>query len=139
MLQPSWCVRVPVKIAKCNFALRYHQRSTPNRSPMNCLLRIHNSSILETSVGKNTSFFNTQPVSKYRCYVRVMKHMYKKTYLSFRFITSRPLCQIKRRDQTTLFNYLRFLNSIVNLLNLTILIFDTVSSICTRNSSHNLL
>ena len=26
--------------------------------------------------------------------------MYKKTYLSFRFITSRPLCQIKQRDQT---------------------------------------
>ena len=24
--------------------------------------------------------------------------MYKKTYLSFRFITSRPLCQIKQGD-----------------------------------------
>ena len=26
--------------------------------------------------------------------------MYKKTYLSFRFITYRPLCQIKQGDQT---------------------------------------
>ena len=26
--------------------------------------------------------------------------MYKKTYLSFHFITSRPLCQIKQGDQT---------------------------------------
>ena len=41
MLRPSWCVRVRVKIAKCNFFFErspYHQRSTPNRSPMNCLL-----------------------------------------------------------------------------------------------------
>ena len=26
--------------------------------------------------------------------------MYKKTYLSFRFITCRPLCQIEQGDQT---------------------------------------
>ena len=36
----------------------------------------------------------------YHCIVRVVKYMYKKTYLSFRLIIFRPLCQIKQRDQT---------------------------------------
>ena len=42
----------------------------------------------------------TQPVNTYRCTVRVVKYMYKKTYLSFRFVTSRPSCQMKHGDQT---------------------------------------
>ena len=41
--------------------------------------------------------------------------MYKKTYLSFRFITSRPLCQVKQADQTVSFdnfvNFLQIFNS----------------------------
>ena len=101
MLRPSWRVRVRVKIVKCNFFFVCNGTAVP--PAIYSEPRFHESfvmnsqrTILETSVGKTESFFNTPPVNKYRRIVRVVKYMYKKTYLSFRFITSRSLCQIKR-------------------------------------------
>ena len=107
-----------LKIVKCNFFFCSGPRTTSNYSeprfhesfvmnsckekqlfpwprPILTITWVFAQSILGTNVGKNN-----QPVKNYRCIVRGVKYLYKKTYLSFRFVTSRPLCQIKLRDQT---------------------------------------
>ena len=84
-------------VSKCNFfffVCKGLAVITPNYGSMNrCEFT---QLILGMRVDKNTVVFNTQPVNTWRCIVRVVKYMYKKTYLSFRIITSRPLCQISK-------------------------------------------
>ena len=53
-------------------------------------------SITEMSLGKNSRFSTLNRWTR----IVMLSEEYKKTYLSFRFITSRPLCQIEQGDQT---------------------------------------
>ena len=84
----------------------YHERFTPNHGSTNRLLRIHSSRFL-ARVWARTVVFQHSTCEHVTLYRRVVKYMYKKTYLSFRIITSRPLCQIKQGDQTKLFSTLK--------------------------------
>ena len=79
---------------------------TPNHSSTNRLLWIHDSRFL-AQVSVTTVVFQHSTDEDLSCIIRVVKYMYNKTYLSFRFITSRPLCQIKQGDQTIVKNQIK--------------------------------
>ena len=95
MLRPSWCVRVRVKIAKCNFFFVCNGPSVP--PAIYSEPRFHESLVMNSQqsiLGKNSR------LSTLKRWTRNVLSSKWWNILSLHFITSWPLYQIKQGNQT---------------------------------------